>query len=127
MTPAMYHYEGIGLAAPQVGKNVCVCIIGKEAVPGKKKDMALINPAYTKLNKKKVTDTEGCLSVPGKFGKIARYKDILVTALDENGNKLEFKAHNFFARVIQHEVDHLNGILYIDKAHDIQEKTDEHR
>lgn len=121
MTPAMYEYEGIGLAAPQVGKNVCVCIIGKDAVPGKKKDMMLINPKYTKLSKKKVTDTEGCLSVPGKFGKISRYKDILVTALDENENKLEFEAHNFFARVIQHEIDHLNGILYIDKAHDIRE------
>lgn len=121
MPPAMYEHEGIGLAAPQVGKNMCICIIGKEAVPGKKKDMILINPKYTKLNKKKVTDTEGCLSVPGKFGKITRYKDILVTALDENGNKLEFEAHDFFACVIQHETDHLNGILYIDKAHHIHE------
>jgi peptide deformylase len=65
------------------------------------------------------TLTDCVLSVPGKFGKVKRFTNIHVDALDRHGNPLSFEAKHFFARVIQHEVDHLNGILFIDKATDI--------
>jgi len=64
----------------------------------------------------KETSEEGCLSVPNVYGKVSRYKKIKVKAIDENGKPLEFIAKNFFAKIIQHEIDHLNGILFIDKA-----------
>lgn len=133
MIPVMYEDDGIGLAAPQVGQNIRVCIVGKEAIDmderpvrGKKntankKDLVLVNPVWERLNKKTAWDTEGCLSVPKKFGKVKRYTEIQVKAWDEQGNPLDFTAKNFFARVIQHEVDHLDGTLFIDKAKEIYE------
>lgn len=131
MIPTMYGDDGIGLAAPQVGHNIRVCVIGKEAVhmderPGESKkkskatkDLVLVNPVWERLSKKTAWDTEGCLSVPKQYGKVKRYTEIQVSAMDEHGNPLNFVAKKFFARVIQHEVDHLDGILFIDKAIDI--------
>lgn len=133
MIPTMYGDDGIGLAAPQVGKNIRICVIGKEAIhvnerPSKideksttKKDLVLVNPVIERLSKKTAWDTEGCLSVPKTYGKVKRYTEIRVTAMDEHGNPLTFIAKKFFARVIQHEVDHLDGILFIDKAKGIYE------
>lgn len=115
----MYTDDGIGIAAPQVGNNIRICIIGRNAIPGKKKDLVLINPIWTKLSRKTDWDTEGCLSVPKTYGKVKRYTTIQVEALDETGTAFSFEARNFFARVVQHEVDHLDGILFIDKAIDI--------
>ncbi len=130
MVQAMYDNDGIGLAAPQVGVNVRLCIIGQGALdrderPDKtkfnpeKKDLVLINPTYQKLTRKFTKDDEGCLSVPGYFGDVKRYQEIYVTALNTKGKPFEFTAKNFFARVIQHEIDHLNGILFIDRAPDL--------
>ncbi len=127
MIPTMYGDDGIGLAAPQVARNIRVCIVGKEAVHmdnrpnGKEKskvdkDLVLVNPVWERVSKKTAWDTEGCLSVPKKYGKVKRYTEIKVSAWDEKGNPLEFVAKKFFARVIQHEVDHLDGVLFIDKA-----------
>ncbi|PIR03129.1 MAG: peptide deformylase [Candidatus Magasanikbacteria bacterium CG11_big_fil_rev_8_21_14_0_20_43_7] len=127
MIPTMYHEQGIGLAAPQVGVNVQVCIIGKDCFPeafniqDRNKDMVLINPAYTRTSRRAALETEGCLSVPGKQGKVKRYKEIHVTALDEHGVSLTFHAGGYFAHVIQHETDHLNSTLYIDKAKSVWE------
>ncbi len=128
MIPTMYQDDGIGLAAPQVGHNIRLCIIGKEALKFDNKteldttqDIILINPIWEKTSRKKEWDKEGCLSVPKTYGKVKRYRDIHVDALDRNGNPLSFEAHGFFARVIQHEVDHLDGILFIKKAKDIYE------
>lgn len=117
--PTMYHDDGIGIAAPQVGQNIRLCIIGREAIPGKKEDLVLINPTWEKISRKKESDLEGCLSVPKTYGKVTRYKDILVTTWNEQGEEIKFEAHGYFARVIQHEVDHLDGILFIDKARGI--------
>jgi peptide deformylase len=117
----MYDDDGIGIASPQVGKNIRICIIGREATPDKKKDLVLVNPVWTKTSRKTDWDTEGCLSVPKFYGKVKRYTTIHVEALDEQGNPISFEAKKFFARVIQHEVDHLDGILFIDKAKDIYE------
>lgn len=119
MVPAMYKYDGVGLAAPQIGENIRICVIAKMADKKLKNDLILVNPVWEKISKKKNTDTEGCLSVPNVFGKVIRYSDIHVEALDRTGNKISFDAKKFFARVIQHECDHLNGILFIDKATDM--------
>lgn len=127
MIPIMYETDGIGLAAPQVGKNIRICIIGKEADKSLKEDLVLINPAWEKLSRKKNVDTEGCLSVPNTFGKVKRYSNISVKAWDKNGGDISFEAKNFLARVIQHEVDHLEGILFIDKAKQICKTEDEQR
>ncbi len=128
MIPTMYDDDGIGLAAPQVGNNIRICVIGKEAIKLDPKtdvelgqDIVLINPIWEKTSRKKDWDTEGCLSVPKTFGKVRRYRDVQVDALDRHGNPISFEAHGFFARVIQHEVDHLDGVLFIDKAKDIYE------
>ncbi|MBT4120766.1 MAG: peptide deformylase [Candidatus Magasanikbacteria bacterium] len=124
----MYNDDGVGIAAPQVEKNIRICIIGTEGIKLDKKtsvsadeNLILVNPVWTKTSIRKDWDTEGCLSVPKTYGKVKRYKHIMVKALDKDGNELNFEAHNFFARVIQHEVDHLDGILFIDKAKDIYE------
>lgn len=127
MIPTMYGDDGIGLAAPQVGKNVRICIVGKEADKNLKADLVLVNPTWTKNSKKTKTDFEGCLSVPKKFGKVKRYTNIHVDAWDVVGKPLSFDAKDFFARVIQHEVDHLDGILFIDKATDIFTSDEEKR
>lgn len=114
----MYADDGIGIASPQVGKNVRICIIGREATPDKKHDLVLINPVWTKISRRTDWDVEGCLSVPKIYGKVKRYTQIHVEALDASGKAISFDAKKFFARVIQHEVDHLDGILFIDKAKD---------
>ncbi|MFH0857366.1 MAG: peptide deformylase [Candidatus Magasanikbacteria bacterium] len=129
MIPTMYADDGIGLASPQVGKNIQICVIGQKALPAKikiqngtldnSKDLILVNPKFKPMSRKKEVDIEGCLSVPKIFGKVRRYKSISVTALDRNGNPLEFEANTYFARVIQHEIDHLQGILFIDKAKEL--------
>lgn len=119
MIPKMYTSDGIGLAAPQIGKNIRICIIGKEADKNLKEDLVLVNPVWEKTSKKKNVEIEGCLSVPNTSGKVSRYTNIQVNGLDRLGKQISFVAKKFFARVIQHEVDHLNGILFIDKAKDI--------
>ena len=124
MMPVMYSADGIGLAGVQVGHSLRICTIGKLAVPPKhtlkQEDFVLINPVWTNASKRKKEDSEGCLSVPKTFGKVNRYKYIKVTALDRHGNSLSFDAKDLLARVVQHEVDHMDGILFIDKATNIQ-------
>lgn len=125
----MYRDDGVGIAAPQVGNNVRICVIGKDILPKgflipgiaeyKKQDFILVNPQWEKTSKKLAWDTEGCLSVPEIFGKVQRYKNIFVKTWDRDGQEHSFKADAFFARAIQHEVDHLDGILFVDKAKDI--------
>ena len=108
--------DGVGMAAPQVGAPLRLCVIIKEYTDDKSKDMVLINPVWTKKTLLRASDEEGCLSVPEVFGKVTRYKKIRVKATDENGKDVNFEAKDFLARIIQHEVDHLDGILFIDKA-----------
>lgn len=110
MAETMYHANGVGLAAPQVGisKRVIVVDIGEGLY-------ALINPEI--IAKDGIQDgPEGCLSVPGMTGEVMRSNHITVKALNEKGEPVILDAEGFFARAIQHEIDHLNGILFIDKA-----------
>lgn len=120
MVETMYVKDGVGLAAIQVGKTIQLCTIVKQFNTfSPRKDLCLINPSWTKISRHKAWDEEGCLSVPGLYGKIQRYTKIKVNALDEKGRPIEFVAEDFFARIVQHEVDHLNGHLYIEKAKEI--------
>jgi peptide deformylase len=117
MIETMYIKDGVGLAAVQVGRPIQLFTLIKTFnTLDPTEDLCLINPSWKKLSLLKSPDEEGCLSVPRIFGKIKRYKKIKVTALNKKGEKIEFIAENFFARIIQHEVDHLNGHLYIEKA-----------
>ncbi|MFA5062059.1 MAG: peptide deformylase [Patescibacteria group bacterium] len=116
LTDTLYAQDGVGIAAPQVNESLQVCIISKNANKDKAKDIILINPKWEKASVIKDWDEEGCLSVPKIYGQVKRYKKIKVAAYDESGKKTQFIAEGLFARVIQHEVDHLNGILFIEKA-----------
>lgn len=79
-------------------------------------DIILINPKITQKSSETELDWEGCLSVPDRYGLVERYKKIKITAKDLNGNKLKIKAEGFFARTIQHETDHLDGVLFTSKV-----------
>lgn len=110
MFQTMYYEDGVGLAAPQVGilKRVVVVDIGDGPI-------ALINPEI--ISKEGLyVDTEGCLSLPEEQGDVERPKRIKVSALNEEGKKINFEAEDLFARAICHEVDHLDGILFTDKV-----------
>lgn len=116
MIETMYAKDGVGLAAVQIGKSLQVCVIAKTYNTFSKNDLCLINPTWTKISIHKAWDEEGCLSVPKVYGKIKRYTNIRVDALNTKGQPIQFEAQDFFARIIQHEVDHLNGTLFIEKA-----------
>ncbi len=117
MIETMYVKNGVGLAAVQVGRPILLFTLIKEFNDlNKHEDLVLFNPTWKKLSLISLTDEEGCLSVPRMYGQRKRVAKINVTALDKNGKKIEFIAENFFARIIQHEVDHLNGHLYVEKA-----------
>lgn len=79
---------------------------------------ALINPKIVKLEGEITSDYEGCLSVPGVYGKVPRYNKVRIKALSVNGNEVRFKAEGFLARIIQHEIDHINGVVFIDHIRD---------
>ena len=111
--------DGVGIAAPQIGESVALCVIDKRFTKDKKHDLVLVDPVWTKATLATAWGEEGCLSVPNLWGKVKRYKKIKVKALGEDGKPLIFAAEDFFARAIQHEVDHLRGILFIDKAKDL--------
>lgn len=112
MLDTMHKLNGVGLAAVQVGilKRIVVIDLYEEGV----EPYILINPEIVKT-KGEQTVEEGCLSFPNKFAKIVRPKEVTVRALDEKGNKIEIKAKDLLAQAISHEVDHLNGELFIDK------------
>lgn len=111
MLYTMYHAPGIGLAAPQV--DVLSRVIVVDVSEGKNDPLALINPQILHASGS-IEWEEGCLSIPGVYGKVVRPSQILVKALDRDGKPLEFQAFDLEAVCIQHEIDHLNGTLFID-------------
>lgn len=111
LVETMYVADGVGIAAPQVGKNIRVFIAVDKKTPH-----ILINPVIKRKSFRRVDDEEGCLSVPGKYGIVSRHRSIRMDALDRHGKKISFKVKGFFARVLQHENDHLDGVLFIDIA-----------
>ncbi|MDD2585544.1 MAG: peptide deformylase [Syntrophomonadaceae bacterium] len=110
MKDTMYEYDGIGLAAPQIGvlRRVVVIDIGDDL-------LELINPEIIKREGEQ-NGSEGCLSLPGIVGLVNRAEKVTVTALDRNGEEISLEGSGLLARALQHEIDHLDGILFIDKA-----------
>lgn len=111
MFDTMYKYNGVGLAAPQVGvlKRVVVIDVSDDNGP-----LVFINPEIIKEKGEQEVE-EGCLSFPNQFAKIVRPSEVTVKALDKNGKEFKLKAKDLLAQAISHEVDHLNGILFVDK------------
>ncbi|HEY5994455.1 MAG TPA: peptide deformylase [Gallionellaceae bacterium] len=117
MRDTMFEHDGVGLAAPQIGVNLRVVIFGVEANPRYPDaelvpETVLINPFITPFGGDMEEDWEGCLSVPGLRGMVPRHKTIRYQGLDEQGNAIDRTVSGFHARVVQHECDHLDGILY---------------
>lgn len=117
MAKTMVKTDGVGLAAPQIGKNIRLAVINsKDGV------LCLFNPKITKKSWARELGEEGCLSIPNIFGKVKRHKKICLTFYNQEGKKTKLTAEGLMARVLQHEIDHLDGILFIDKAVDIEKK-----
>ena len=115
MAATMYAKDGCGLAAPQVGKSVRIIVLDDGTGL-----LELINPVIVEKDGEQV-GPEGCLSVPGYFGDVKRAETILVEAINRNNKKVKLKAEGFKARIIQHEIDHLDGILFIEKADSLRQ------
>lgn len=116
--------DGVGLAAPQIGVDLRVVVFGFEENPRYPDALSvpqtvLINPVITPLSDKTDEQWEGCLSVPGMRGIVPRFTSIEYRGFDAQGNSIEVTAHDFHARVVQHECDHLDGILYPQRIHDL--------
>ena len=118
--------DGIGIAAPQIGISKKIFLVADEVVKEKSLEKmsgayeTFINPVFKKLSIKKSKDTEGCLSVRGVYGEVARSEKVVIEYTDEIGKRRSRGASGLFARVLQHEMDHLNGMLFIDKAKQIR-------
>lgn len=112
MKETMIKESGAGLSTCQVGKNIRLFVVNSEY----SKNCVFVNPEIIKFSKKTEISEEGCLSLPGLFVPIQRAKSIKVKALDEQGKEFKLKAKDILARIIQHENDHLNGILICDNA-----------
>lgn len=109
------HEISAALAAVQIDRMDRVVIVRSDFEDKDTRDFtALINPSIVKYEGELIEDYEGCLSVSGVYGKVPRYNKIRVKALDADGNEVRFKADGFLARVIQHEIDHTNGVVFID-------------
>ena len=111
MIPTMHIANGVGLAAPQVGVSEQVIIVNETQEKGK--EIVLINPVIVRRHGR-MESAEGCLSVPGAQVKLKRWKEVEVSYTDLNGEKRNLKAAELLARILQHEIDHLNGTLIID-------------
>lgn len=113
MAETMYNAPGIGLAAPQIGESLKLIVVDISEEPEKKKYMALINPQIIEHEGSQL-DEEGCLSVPELTAKVKRFKKITVSYQDLDGKSCKLSTDDRFSVVLQHEIDHLNGILFID-------------
>jgi peptide deformylase len=124
MRDTMQHLNGAGLAAPQIGVSARVVVFGVEANPRYPDAEAvpytiLINPELTPLGEELEEGWEGCLSVPGMRGLVPRYRHLRYTGFDAQGRPIDRTVSDFHARVVQHEVDHLDGILYPRRIRDL--------
>ena len=127
MRKIMKHAQGIGLSANQVGLDLNFCIVEPptEATGNKRVMYALGNLRVVKRSEEMADDEEGCLSVPGLAGMVSRYDKITVEGIDIQGKKTRVKAWGLLARIFQHEMDHLQGGLFIDKAKEVHEVSQE--
>lgn len=111
LTVMMEEFDGVGLAAPQVGESIRLVAIHD---PDNNADLCLVNPEIDECEGAETAE-EGCLSVPQVYAPVQRFKRIHVRAQDLRGKPLDFHAENLFARIIQHETDHLDGVVFLDR------------
>ena len=112
MEETMFSADGVGLAAPQIGVSLKITVVsldGKKAIP-------FLNPVITAHSDEMIVEQEGCLSLPERWEDVARYKEITLRFMNIKGDAVALKLEGFAARVLQHEIDHLNGILFIDRV-----------
>ena len=125
MIQTMHAYEGVGLAGPQVHLALRIFVFEVEERVAKRRGVpklgagVFFNATYEGIGVEKVTDWEGCLSVPFLGGEVPRYKKVLVRGVDENGEPSELEIHGFTARIFQHEIDHTDGHVYLDRMSDL--------
>jgi peptide deformylase len=119
MVETMRAANGVGIAAPQIGEGLRIFIAESPEGP-----IALFNPVFTQKSWKMTKDDEGCLSIPGKFDSVKRHKSVDVEALTAAGTPVTFTADGFFARILQHELDHLDGLLYVDRVEEQKRKKE---
>lgn len=125
MFETMYAAPGVGLAAPQV--NVSKRLFVMDVQDDEHEAAVVVNPKIESIEDE-VEMTEGCLSVPGYVGDITRYRRVAISGLDRFGHKIRLEGEGLFAQCLQHEIDHLNGVLYIDKAKNVRKpETDDER
>lgn len=117
MAATMVADNGIGLAAPQIGQNIRLIVVST-----KDGSQVMVNPVIKKKSLRQEWGEEGCLSIPGVFGDVKRYRSVECEFLDIDGQVRVAKGRGLLARVIQHEIDHLDGILFIDKAKNIRQE-----
>jgi peptide deformylase len=126
MMDTMAEYHGVGLAAPQIHEGLRLFVAALDDEEDGEDDgepLALINPEITIIGSDVVEDWEGCLSIPDVRGRVPRAREIRVRALDRRGERIELHAHDFPARVIQHETDHLDGVLFLDRMRTFESLT----
>ena len=125
MIETMHEYEGVGLAGPQVHLPLRVFVFEVQEKVAKRRGVAsvsagaLFNATYEPLGNETITDWEGCLSVPFLGGEVARYKRLRVRGIDHEGKEQEIEATDFTARIFQHEIDHTDGQVYLDRMPDL--------
>lgn len=118
--------DGVAIAAPQIGESLRIFVVAKKVVKDAPSDFVFINPEIVSLGKKKQEVAEGCLSVRWKYGKVKRAFSATVRARNEKGNEFQMNGRGLLAQIFQHETDHLNGILFIDTATDIEDIPPDH-
>lgn len=127
MFETMYHADGIGLAAPQIGISRRIIVVdlhrGEEGGgEGQSERVALINPEVTWFSDDTYKQSEGCLSIPGLEEVVRRPAEVRVEGLDPDGNKVVLEAEDLFGRALQHEIDHLDGVLFLDRVSPLKRK-----
>ncbi len=122
--------DGVAIAAPQIGESLRLFVVkgstlalaqGKELPETKRADLVFINPEITKVSKKKKPMEEGCLSVRWLYGEVVRHEKVSLRALNEKGEIVTVGASGLMAQIFQHEIDHLDGVLFIDKAENLRD------
>jgi peptide deformylase len=126
MIDTMVEYHGVGLAGPQVHEGVRIFVANLDAAEDGEttsEPLAIINPEITIVGSETVEDWEGCLSIPDIRGRVPRAREIKVRAYDRHGERVELHVHDFPARVILHETDHLDGMLFFDRMRSFESLT----
>ena len=121
----MTEYHGVALAAPQVHEGLRIFVAALDAGDEDRPSdpVAIINPELTSVGSELVEDWEGCLSIPDIRGMVPRARDVLVRAFDRHAERIELHAHDYAARIVQHEADHLDGILFLDRMRSLESLT----